>query len=436
MNSIISGNQDVLKHLHHSEKGVELSETMTPSIFNYYQPEKNGNTLIYNTLSNALLRLTKNEYEKLLGKKRVGKELRQAFFHEGLLKPTKLDELKEYSQWAKKQRASDKPYLSLNITTTMKCNAHCSYCYEQGTRKTEFSMSKLAAIMKFIKSRVHEHERVRLNWFGGEPLLKPEVLDCLTRELRKTRISYSSYLITNGSLITKTMVKRKFLPWRVKDIQISIDGLKDTYERRKAYLPRRKDVFERILDTIDLLAQEHIRVHIRLNIDRDNSKEILCLVSMIEERYGNVPEVTYYPAFLTGIGLDMSEDEKVSYIKQMLSHAKDLRKTGAPKRLYQMPKAFPCMRHDQRSITIDTGGNLYTCEHLVGRPEKAIGTLTNFDENRNALRTRLKLRTECKKCVFLPKCMGGCAANLETNDEPCMIDKYMIQGYLAYMAKI
>lgn len=50
-------------------------------------------------------------------------------------------------------------------------------------------------------------------------------------------------------------------------------------------------------------------------------------------------------------------------------------------------------------------------------------------------RTNVTLREECKKCVFLPKCMGGCAANLETNDEACMIEKYMIQGYLAYLAE-
>lgn len=31
--------------------------------------------------------------------------------------------------------------------------------------------------------------------------------------------------------------------------------------------------------------------------------------------------------------------------------------------------------------------------------------------------------------------MGDCELNLETNDKPCMIEKYIIQGYLAFMSK-
>ncbi|MBQ7198864.1 MAG: hypothetical protein IJS29_06345 [Selenomonadaceae bacterium] len=58
-----------------------------------------------------------------------------------------------------------------------------------------------------------------------------------------------------------------------------------------------------------------------------------------------------------------------------------------------------------------------------------------FDETVNKNRVNENLRTECKSCVFLTKCMGGCAANLETNDEPCMVGKYIIQGYLAYLAE-
>lgn len=61
--------------------------------------------------------------------------------------------------------------------------------------------------------------------------------------------------------------------------------------------------------------------------------------------------------------------------------------------------------------------------------------LNCFNDRIDTNRIKIALRSEYKKCVFPPKCMGGCAVNLENDDEPCMIEKYIIQGYLAYMTE-
>ena len=39
-------------------------------------------------------------------------------------------------------------------------------------------------------------------------------------------------------------------------------------------------------------------------------------------------------------------------------------------------------------------------------------------------------KQECERCVFLPKCYGGCEANYIEGDSPCMIEKYLIKAYL------
>lgn len=434
MDIIISGNKNIIKFIYSSENYTEFSNEIKVSTFNYIQKDKNG-YLVYNTLYNTLVRLTPLEYEKLLGKKKAGRELRKTFIKHGLLIAKELDELKIYNRWSILQRRIDRPYVSVNVATTLKCNARCYYCYEKGVRHSDFRERQLPLLVKFLKSQVRENDTLALNWFGGEPLMNKKVLNFVSNELKKSGISFYSYVITNGSLLNKRMVDTDFVRWNVKDVQITLDGLQETYEKRKAYAEKKRNIFSRILQKIELVAASGVRVHIRLNVDKRNKKEILALTELLYTRYGQFKEVTWYPAFLTGIGDDLTEEEKISFIKDMFDITQNPAKMNIGRRLYSIPKSRACMRNDPKSFSIDVFGNVYSCEHLVGRKELAMGKLSAFDNEKNLCRADVDLRNECNQCVFLPKCMGGCAANLETNDEPCMIEKYMIQGYLAYLAE-
>ena len=432
MNIIISGNEDTIKYIDsasHSDK-----EELKPSYFNYMQPTRDG-VIVYNTLYNTLVRLSDIEYKKLSGKMKVGMNLRKEFIAQGLLVRNSTDELSGFLKWALIKRKEDKHYLSLNITTTLKCNAHCPYCYENGVRKNDFPSRRYSKLATFIKSNIHIGDKVALNWFGGEPLLNPSLIDYITTELKKDKIEFSSYIISNGSLINKTMITRKFKKWKVKDVQITLDGTKDNYEKCKSYLPPKKNIFEKILNTIKLLAENNINVHIRLNIDRNNMSDILSLIDIIEDNFNGMKFVTYYPAFLTGVSLDLSDTEKISFLTSVFQKMRDPKNMNMSKRFFSIPKYHPCMRNDVRSLSIDVDGRIYSCEHYVGRADKSFSSIDSFDTNANKKRITLRLPETCKKCVFLPKCMGGCGANRDTNDEPCMIEKYLLQGYMNYLAK-
>ncbi len=434
MDILISANEKVIQTLHSLQTKKLDTDSFKPSQFNYYQSAK-SNWLVYNTLYNTLARLTNLEYEKLLGKKSCSKDLTRKFFSEGLLVEKNLDELKLYECWAKMQRKIDKPYLSVNITTTLKCNARCYYCYEKGVRHNDLSAIQTQAVTKFIKSKLRENDMLALTWFGGEPLMNTNAIDNITASLINSDIKFSSYIITNGSMITKKLVTEKFKRWNVHDVQITLDGVAKTYEKRKAYINQRAGIFNRILKKISTVAAAGITVHIRLNIDRENMEEIFELIEILEKNFADIPEISWYPAFLTEVGNDLTEKEKILFIKNLFAKLKNPSKMNAARRLHSIPKSVPCMRNDPKSLTVDVFGNIFTCEHLVGNQNKSVGTLSNFDNKINSARIKYKLRAACKKCVFLPKCMGGCAVNLETDDEPCMIEKYIIQGYLAYMAE-
>lgn len=432
MQTIISANSTIVNLLR-AEQPQNL-EIYKPSKFNYYVKSKRG-YVVYNTLCNSLHKFTFLEYEKILGKRKCGLALKKKLVKEGIIVDPKFDELNSFLSWAEKNRNLEKSFVSFNITTTMKCNARCEYCYEQSSEKFDYDVNKIQSLINFIKKKSNNSKKVAITWFGGEPLLNMTLIDLVSNQLKNDGIDFTSYIITNGSLLSPQIINDKFPLWNVKDVQITLDGLADTYLSRKQYIDSQENVFEKILDYILLMGQSSVNVHIRLNIDHNNMDEMLELIKLLDSKFGDITSVSWYPAFITGIGDKFTEREKSIYLKTMFSCLKDPSKMNISNRLYKLPKSSPCMRNDPCSYTIDTDENIFICEHLVGQPGKCIGNLNNFSKEVNEKRTRLEFRNECKKCVFLPKCMGGCYVNLETNDSPCMIEKYMIKGYLSFLAE-
>ena len=126
----------------------------------------------------------------------------------------------------------------------------------------------------------------------------------------------------------------------------------------------------------------------------------------------------------------MTENEKVQTVKEMLLAVKNIKKLTANTKLYSLPRMHACMNGDPRSFSIDVNGNIYACEHYVGKAEYAIGNVIQNELQEDHRGRKDTLRDDCKKCVFLPKCYGGCEANYLEGDDPCMIEKYLIKAYL------
>ncbi|WP_294155796.1 radical SAM/SPASM domain-containing protein [uncultured Selenomonas sp.] len=446
MDIIITGNKNIVDAIAakaskkpRNAKGTKgdekpsAQEAFVPSIFRYVQPTPNG-ALVYQTLTNAFVRLTKMELEKLEGRRPIGKALAKQLAAQGLFVPAGLDERKGYCDMARTMRKRPRPYLSLNITTTLACNARCTYCYEKGVPQRAFDRSMIPKLLAFLRDHLPKDGTLRINWFGGEPLLGTEIIDEITTALTKEGVAFSSYIITNGSRLTKRLIDQKFQRWNVGDVQITLDGLAKTYEARKQYQDQKAGIFSRILKKIETVAHAGVNVHIRLNIDRGNMEEVLELIELLEKRYGTLDKVTWYPAFLTGIGSDLTCDEKIAFVRKMFERMKNPTKMNVAQRMFAMPRIMSCMRYDQQSYSIDVSGRVYRCEHEVGREEFAIGRLSPFSFDDRG-RTTIRLSKECKECVFLPKCLGGCASDKAAGDAPCLIERYMIQGYLAFMAE-
>lgn len=400
------------------------------SIYNYCTKSQSG-YLIYNTLYNSMVRLSETEYQQYTGNQEADAALIEELVRQGLWVECGLDERKRYLACAKAYTRYMPRPLDVTVTTTLKCNARCDYCYEKGVVQSEMAEGSEEKIIEFIKRKAVRNF-VHINWFGGEPLLNTSLMDKISQRLKEENIRFSSYIITNGSKVDKKLLEEKLEFWKVTDMQITLDGTKHYYERRKNYYNKEEGDFYRILHNIKLLAEKKIFINIRLNIENDNKEEIYKLLEELEFIFAEDENVVFYPAFITGSCSPMSEEEKVECVRKMLEILHNPRKLTAGTKFYSFPRVHPCMNSDPLAFSVDVNGNVYTCEHHVGRPEYAIGTL-DTDIKKDTRGEVQEIRPECKECVFFPKCFGGCESNYRAGDAPCMIEKYVIQAYMKFL---
>lgn len=396
------------------------------SQFNYEGNTQNG-YVIYNTLYNSLTRLSEEEYQiySLLYEDAKNEQVADQLASQGLWVPSEVDELEQYNLYTDyaNKYISNRPHIT--ITPTMECNARCFYCYEDGVRCGKMQKEQCQDIITFIKT-LDCSNGVDLTWFGGEPLLNQEWMDVFSESLEKAGIEYSAFIITNGSKIDDSIIEKMASKWKIRDVQITLDGSFDEYASRKAFVDQDDNVYYKILKTIGKLAKNGIDVQVRMNIDGKNRDSILRAVKDIADLYCDNNRVKCYPAFLTGTSAPLSEKEKIVFIKTMIDASRG--KFNVNDCLYRLPRTKACYYNQKNAFSIDVKGNIFVCEHMLGHEHQAIGNINS--EVTIEEREQSGKRKECQRCVFLPKCQGGCVDTLKNGEVPCFTDKYIIKAYL------
>ncbi len=262
-----------------------------PSEFNYVV-KKNNCYLIYNKLYNSLYRFSKRDYSQYTKGTCVSKRLRHKLIQNGFWVKAGINERKTFRKISSALTYRKTAPLSITITTTLKCNAHCPYCYEKGVRQQDLPDDVADGIFDFIVSR-HPENGLNLTWFGGEPLMNTRVIDNLCNRLREKGIVFSSYIITNGSLFTEELIKEGISSWNLKNAQITIDGPREHYEKIKNFDKATGFGYDHIMRVVRHLSENGVNVNIRINITRENLPVICQLAKELEESFASCDNVTF-----------------------------------------------------------------------------------------------------------------------------------------------
>lgn len=379
---------------------------MKPSRYNYYVKTEEG-ALIWNTMTDALVSVNNAEHEALISGRADDLPGSPAtdFFNAGILVPSLDDELgsleKELADMS--GGAYQKRGGFYRILTTTACNASCPYCYELGTEIRTMDAGTAHRTADFILGH-RCPDRIRMEWFGGEPLLNSDAISLISDDISKAGVCFSSRITTNGSLWTDKLIESAKEKWFLTSAQITVDGIGSEHDRAKGLPP---GTFMRTIRSVRKLADAGIKVQLRINhyAGQDHSD----LIKWICSEFSGCPGVSAYVA----PGYTAGEEHPRQLMREILELSLILSEAGLT---WQNARMLPrrshtgCFACDPDNYTIAPDGRIYNCSHDLSDGQ-CIGSVNGSvipAEDRVFLRREFSQK--CKSCALLPVCMGGCRA--------------------------
>ena len=354
--------------------------------------------LLYHTLTCCMVLLSQEEYEQLTNQ--------QELIDNWFVVPEGHDDRKLCEQIRKTAqlfKPSAKTISGYTILTTTGCNARCFYCYEKGTTPVTMTSETASNVVRNILA-LRGEEKVSLGWFGGEPLYNVQVIDQICKELKEHDVPFKSTMVSNGYLFDADMVQRAKDLWQLKQVQITLDGREKTYNLVKRYIYENVNAFERVLKNIELLIEAGIHVAIRLNVDKHNIEEMLLLLPLLHERFGDNKQLSVYSHELFG---ERTPGDNAALYEQRMKLEHLITECGYKhkRQLQKDIKLNHCMADNDNSVIISPAGFLGKCEHYIDR--EFFGHIDSEEKDKEVLR-RFKERPadieECATCPYYPQC--------------------------------
>lgn len=325
--------------------------------------------------------------------------------------------------------------LGLTICPTLACNFSCPYCFEQA-RSGRMSKEVQDSIVDFARETLEKYELSCLDvmWFGGEPLLCPDIIESLSERFMEVchnlGVEYTARIITNGWFLTEknaAILDRA----KVAFIQITLDGPSPETNDRLRRSKEGGSSFRRIMENLQKLRpfaaeppkgyppdKKLPRVQIRCNVNRDN----VHLYGELARKIRTLSEETGIDIFTYAGKMD-SSDEDQQFIRDITLGSDEFgRLIGVDALAPKMPSKFRklyCMAQHPHAYAIDELGNLYKCSETVGRDEFVIGNVRDFTIRKepgpgiqvaDAFFETIfpEHDRECMECKVFPICLGDC----------------------------
>ena len=297
------------------------------------------------------------------------------------------------------------------ILTTTDCNARCFYCYEKGRNRIPMKEETARKVAEFIFKNSPE-KKVKLRWFGGEPLYNKGVISVICNGLRHAGVSYQSTMVSNGYLFDDETVAEALDLWNLKQVQVTLDGTEEVYNRSKAFIYQERSPYLRVLGNIHRLLDAGIKVTIRLNIDRHNADDLLLLADVLTHEFGGQKffDVYSHSLFMENSGdrgVSRSDSQRRALFDARMRLQEKLRagRIAQDSPLPNQLRLNRCMADHDAEILILPDGHLGKCEHYSD--DHWIGHLDTLERDKTLLEDFKKLREEiesCANCPFYPDC--------------------------------
>jgi uncharacterized protein len=315
---------------------------------------------------------------------------------------------------------SEPGVMSITLLPTLACNLACGYCFQKGSPAfNTMSRETEEQTIEFILRKVDEagSRELRLEYFGGEPLARKDVVlrtaEILSRSMAARGGVFSWHIITNGVSLDRPFVEamNRFGQGGVK---VTLDGDKETHDQTRVYRSG-KGSFDVIFENLVAVA-DHVKLDVGGNFLPGQQESYTRLIQRLDDAgiLKKLNAIKFKPAQATAqndlgtcagsCGSPKEETETLLLLDRLV---RKKRPDKAKSETLDGLVSGPCELHWDNSYIIDPDGLVYKCPAVAGRPEVAVGTVR---DNVLAGAPLLELRPweQCGDCPYLPVCVGGC----------------------------
>ncbi len=396
--------------------------------------------------------------------------LLQFLLNEGYVYPDKsVEDQKERVEYEKYRMRVQDGAFQLILTTTLKCNMSCTYCYQDaaGMNRPQQMMTPemFENIDEFVDKYTKDRHEKRFYYllYGGEPLLTGDkdraIIERVAKECRMFDIPLAA--VTNGVNLYEYCDVFKGI--KIGELQVTVDGPPEIHNMRKRALDG-EGSYERIMRGIERSIEYEFPINFKVVIDRTNIDYVPDLAEIIDEKgWLDLPEDRFKiqlaeNAALSCAGKEAERDNymrPVDILKNLFEKGKSnssMKKMFRPfcagvKVLYTagMPPhpRFGSCDAGVLQLAFGPDGYVYPCMVYLGFPEHSIGSYypevaINEKELQRYEDLFIKNTLECEACDLKYSCGGRCIPSVEKlNTAKCPDVKELVQfGFDYYLPMI
>ena len=206
-----------------------------------------------------------------------------------------------------------------SIVVTYKCNLRCPMCflwkgpgeYDKHPEKKELSTEEMYHLIDDFAAI----GTAGIGFTGGEPILRPDMLDIISYTKEKGMVTHMS---SNGTIIASKQIARKVIESGLDAIGFSVDGaLPETHDAIRG-----KNSYDRVLQAIDNIVElrkelkSNIKIVVVCVVSNYNVDQLVDLITILKNK--KVDHISFMPFHDIGLfsfGKENSQEFKIDQEK-------------------------------------------------------------------------------------------------------------------------
>lgn len=335
------------------------------------------------------------------------------------------------------------------IKPTNRCQLSCKYCSNYFNMKHASVKDMSEKVLERTLSEIAKytekyHQKARLVWHGGEPLLMGLKFYEKVVKLEKDLFGESSLknrIITNGIQTNLLLLDEEYLAFFVENnfnISFSLDGPKWLNDLQRVNI---NDIgtYDEIMKKIQLLRKGYENLYAISVVTRNSIGHSSELYNFFKTQKISV---RFNPLLMIGKAernsyLYISPEEYTDFLMELFDiyfHEQDTSFRVEPLyeiigNLYELKNygrasVFSCIFSDKcydSILTIEPNGDVYLCNHFSDNEKYKYGNIVEesleslLQSNSKKIVMNIKntyIQENCISCKWRPICNGGCTYNL------------------------